>query len=728
MQVRAATTAVDVDGNGKHAIVVRNTGVSPPQLMIGRYANGQFAFTQTSDPGAAYRVVALADLDGNGKADLVFMNTTQFPTADVRVWPDFQSAGERLWRAVKPAWDVQAVADFDGDGQIDLVWRYLAPDPRDTGVSYIWFNTGVTAPVVRKRGGAPIAVPSNWTLLGTGDFNSDGAADMVYVSPQNQIRVLMATGARTCANYVSATIANGYSPVKVADFLGSTRGDVLVRNAGTGQNHLISMDARGVVLPPFVGNPDDPNASCTSTSQTLASTEVALPSADPTWSFYAAGDFNGDGRYDIAWKKPDGTLQVWLMTADPAQPIIVDNAGSAPSGFDVIQSGDNGPAAQFDVRVANGYSLGKFPPGKTVHVWSAANPFTQMLSSWSGDAATLLNEPSEWHTSFIMPGRGVNLTANLTTAPVTLQSTTFTGVTTRAKPVYYYFPSNPRGIILFLHGTGGDATFISKVETSPLVMAAVQQGFGVVSADAEEAVAGDLNNDGAIHWDTSVSANNIDFGNWNALLAAFQAQGAFTANTPKYAVGMSNGGSFSIALGALSAFGSAASFPQLRFAAVASYCSQGATPFAQNTTTPTAWFMCANDDNSEVSNTTAQSNYNIAKGRGIAAIFDLHPASPLYDQRFARVSGVSSSASAAIAGQFRTAGMVNADGYFSITSSQLSAQIAATPGAFPAYIALNATQRNDVQDQAHAMMATHQFYSDWAQRTLNFFKNPQTAQ
>jgi hypothetical protein len=323
-----------------------------------------------------------------------------------------------------------------------------------------------------------------------------------------------------------------------------------------------------------------------------------------------------------------------------------------------------------------------------------------------------------------MPRRSVNLTANIVSSPVALQQTSFTGTTTRAKRVYSYFPQSPRGVIVFLHGTGGDATYITKVETTPLVMAAVQQGFGVIGTEAEEVVAGDLNGDGAIHWDTTVNTTNVDLANLNLLLAAFQQQGAFTSSTPRYAVGMSQGGSFSILLGAVSGYGIAAAFPQLRFAAVASYCSQGATSSAQNTLTPTAWFMCANDDNPQVSNTTAQANFNIAAARGIASVFDLHPASPLYDQRFARVSGVSANTSAALAGEFRAARMVGSDGFFTVTSDQLTAQITATPAAFPTFIGLGATQRSDVLDQVHAMMATHQFYSDWAQRTLVFFKSP----
>ncbi|MBI3715364.1 MAG: peptidylprolyl isomerase [Betaproteobacteria bacterium] len=282
--------AIDIDGSGKHNIVLRNT-TGTPSMKVGRLVNGSFQFTTQEDPGANFRVVAAADLDGNGKSDLVFLDTTQNPLGDVRIWTDFAHASERLWRQVKQVWDVQVVGDLDGDGQADVVWRYLAPDPRDTGVSYIWFTNGTNAPVVRKRGGAPL----DWQLLGAADFNADGAADMVYISPANDVKILMATANRTCANISGGSITAGFTALKLADFSGSGRADILVHNPTTGQNAIRQMNATGLPLPAFTGNPDDSNANCTATDLSLAAANFNIPATDPTWQFYAAGDCNGDG-------------------------------------------------------------------------------------------------------------------------------------------------------------------------------------------------------------------------------------------------------------------------------------------------------------------------------------------------------------------------------------------------------------------------------------------------
>jgi FG-GAP repeat len=252
----------------------------------------------------------------------------------MQYWNDFSSSAAIFMRDVKPAWDVQVVGDMDGDGLGDMVWRFrgMSPNIDDQGVSYIWFTGtgGTSVAQVRKRGGAPLT----WTLLGAADLNGDRAADMVYVSPSNTMRVLMATPNRTCANLNGGSIPAGFTALKLADFAGSGRGDVLIRNAGTGEVSLIRLNALGLALPPYTGAPDDPNASCTSSTLSVVQSVVSLGTTDPSWTLYVTGDFNGDGVHDIVWRRPAGTLTVWLLPKAGSGGARVDiaSAGTAPAG------------------------------------------------------------------------------------------------------------------------------------------------------------------------------------------------------------------------------------------------------------------------------------------------------------------------------------------------------------------------------------------------------------
>ena len=284
---------VDLDGLGKSAIVVRST-TTTPQLQAGRYANNAFTFTVINDPGVNYRLLGANKIDAGSKSDLLFQNIITGDFGEASTWLDFDSSKQRLIRNVKRTWDVQAVGDLDGDGFGDLVWRYVVSESPDTGVSYIWFTKGAADPnatalnptnvdQVRKRGGAPLT----WKLLGAADINGDGAADMVYISPEGLIKVLMATPSRTCANLSAGSVPTGLTPLKFSNFSGDGRGDILYRNSVTGAVQLAKLNANGLNLPQYVGDAGDPNASCTASSLIVANTVVTLPTTTATWQLYA---------------------------------------------------------------------------------------------------------------------------------------------------------------------------------------------------------------------------------------------------------------------------------------------------------------------------------------------------------------------------------------------------------------------------------------------------------
>ncbi|MBI3715394.1 MAG: Ig-like domain repeat protein [Betaproteobacteria bacterium] len=332
-QYNAATPVIAglsvLQAAGAHEIRVRSAA---PQLQTGRLVNGAIVFTADVDPGPGNRLLGSFDIDGNNTSDLLYQNTTQGALGDVHTWRDFLQVNDQILRGVKLVWDVQALGDIDGDGLGDIVWRYTTPGTPDTGVSYVWFTNGSGVAEVRKRGGAPL----DWTLLGARDLNNDGAADMVYISPTSQIRVLMATAARSCANFAAGAIPAGFAALHLADYTGNRRGDILIRNATTGEVRLVALDASGVTLPPSTANPNDANASCTTTAATIANAPVVLPTVPTNWTYYASVDFNGDGIADIVWLLPDGSLTLWMMNSFGAPPTVTSNAGTAPVGFSVL--------------------------------------------------------------------------------------------------------------------------------------------------------------------------------------------------------------------------------------------------------------------------------------------------------------------------------------------------------------------------------------------------------
>ncbi len=378
-------------------------------------------------------------------------------------------------------------------------------------------------------------------------------------------------------------------------------------------------------------------------------------------------------------------------------------------------------APAFALTVTNGYGSGTYPVGSTVHVWAAVQPQDQLVTGWTGDAA-LLADPAEWHSTLVMPARDAAVSATIVDRPTTLTVSTFTGTTALAKTVRSHVPPNPRGLVLFLHGTGGSNAFIASTEAFYVALSALEKGYGVLGTEAEEAVAGDLDGNGKERSDAALTPTNVDFGNLNALVASLRSDGTIGPTTPLFAIGMSNGGSMAVSLGAIEGSAVAALYPELRFRAVVSHCADGRANAVAVTTTPTGWLLCGNDDNPEVDDDAAVANSAALASRGVPTFAALHAASPLYDERFTREPAVTLATSQALAAELRSAGFTGAGGFFTTPTDAIIAAMTNDPSLLPTFVSLAPGVRADVIDQVRAMQAEHQMFSDWAARAVAFFE------
>jgi hypothetical protein len=371
--------------------------------------------------------------------------------------------------------------------------------------------------------------------------------------------------------------------------------------------------------------------------------------------------------------------------------------------------------------IVGGFGAGAYPAGAVVHVWADVPPEARVMSGWTAAVpadTALLAEPDEWHTTITMPDHDVTITATAIAAPAAPTLRTYTGATARPKSAYVFAPAAaPRGLLLVLHGTGGAAAFGVGGEAGAVARRAVARGWWVVSPEAEEAVAGDLDGDGKARWNVAIAADNADLASLDALVVSLRAEAGLPDTAPNAVIGMSNGGGMAVALGAVSAL-AGASLPALRFAGVVAHCSSGRDGQVAATTTPTAFLACGNDDNDQVDNARTQENRDTLAARGVRTVYRAHPASPLFAQRFTRVVGVDAATSQAIYGDLTR--LLDAGGLFTVTSDALLAEVMAHPEKFPSLSALAARQRNGVLDQVRATMAAHQMYSDWAAYELAF--------
>ena len=368
------------------------------------------------------------------------------------------------------------------------------------------------------------------------------------------------------------------------------------------------------------------------------------------------------------------------------------------------------------VTVANGYGSGKYKTGDTVHIFSSAYTSSQLFDTWSSSDASLLNGKEEWHTWFIMPARNVSFTASIKNiSPVTLTLEQIMG-RDRLKPVYYFFPAGHKGFVLLLHGSGGSAqNFVTSYEYQQLIKDLVNDNFGVIVTEAEEATTGiDANGDGKLRWGTTPydSVTNVDYANIKIITDVFYTRGVTSRSKLRYSVGMSNGGNFSSYLSAL-----------YSYKAGVSYCAPSGAPIAAVSTTPLQFCMARFDNNENVGptgNANALTNSQTLTSRGICSKYYIQEHSPLYAERFARKGDITIAKSIALFNELKSKGFLNSKNYFIGFGDALTTAYQANPTSFPELNSLTVLQKLSVIEQIDLAVADHQMYSDYNRATLKF--------
>ncbi|MEN0065180.1 MAG: hypothetical protein AAGA48_23755 [Myxococcota bacterium] len=368
-------------------------------------------------------------------------------------------------------------------------------------------------------------------------------------------------------------------------------------------------------------------------------------------------------------------------------------------------------ASSFQLVVDGGYGGGHFAPGDVVTIWSGHDPNTSVVTGWEGDV-DWLDDPSEWTTTLTMPSADIAVTPRVVEVSWNPDETTYVGVNGDRRLIRQ-IPATPTGLLIALHGTGGSALFpVNNLPMTTLARAALDRGMGVVAPEAEEVAVGDLDANEKIRWDATPSAQTVDAQNVARMLDGLLDEGVIDEATPLYTVGMSNGGAMAFTLATL-----------LGGDAAAVYCASGREGLGDVSETPTSWWLCENDNNENVDNTKAVALHERLMARGVRTRLRSHPATPLHDERFARIDGINETQSRTIAQAIRQAELVDDDGLFTqeligpdLASALLKlepiAELAETPGLAGA-----------VFGEIQQMQADHKMFDDFAQQTLDFLQD-----
>ena len=182
-----------------------------------------------------------------------------------------------------PSWTEAGSGDFNGDGHADILWQ------NTNGQIALWNMNGTNI----IGGGVLSSNPGpSWKAVGTGDFNADGAADILFQNTNGQAAVWEIDGdAIIGGGAVSPNPGPGWTAVGTGDFNGDGHSDILWQNASSGQTAIWEMNGTSIIGGGTLGI-----------------------NAGPGWKAIGTGDFNGDGLSDILFQNTgNGQAAVWEM-------------------------------------------------------------------------------------------------------------------------------------------------------------------------------------------------------------------------------------------------------------------------------------------------------------------------------------------------------------------------------------------------------------------------------
>ncbi|MBX3437759.1 MAG: VCBS repeat-containing protein [Planctomycetaceae bacterium] len=289
-----------VVANSRNVKVDFDTSNAPTPVgtdsIVGRLSDGRVwiavsngtSFTNqvwtTWPAGINWQNMQVGDFTGDGKDDIAARDNE----GDWWVWTagasNFTAAewGGRWSTAV--TWNDVQTGDFNGDGRMDIVGR------AQSGAWYLAESTGSTFNI-RSIGGWSTNV--TWTDVNTGDFNGDGKTDIVGRASTGSWVILQSSPSASSFANVSAgawSTAVTWHDVRVGDFDNDGRDDVIGR-ASNGSWYVAFSTGSGFV------------------NKLAGAWSTAV-----TWHDARIGDFNGDGRMDIAARSSNGTWYVLQPT------------------------------------------------------------------------------------------------------------------------------------------------------------------------------------------------------------------------------------------------------------------------------------------------------------------------------------------------------------------------------------------------------------------------------
>ncbi|MBV9550597.1 MAG: VCBS repeat-containing protein, partial [Alphaproteobacteria bacterium] len=238
----------------------------------------------------------VSDVDNNGRSDLVFQEVS---TGNLQINEQPSGTLTPASGTIGSDWHAIGTGQFTPDAAgaaaraSSVLLQYTgAPGPASPGDMEI-----ITAGGTKTLLSSPTGTFTGWTAVSAGDFNGDGASDILLRNGSGGAEIAFLNGTAGAPVGTVDSIATVASPgtnwraVAAGDFNGDGKSDILWQNSVNKSVEVTLMDG----------------ASATDMAMWMGTTNLTA---------IGTGDFNGDGKSDILFQNTAGQAVIWYMNGD----------------------------------------------------------------------------------------------------------------------------------------------------------------------------------------------------------------------------------------------------------------------------------------------------------------------------------------------------------------------------------------------------------------------------
>ena len=352
-----ALVAGDFNNDGKPDLATANNNANSVSVLLG---NGDGSFQPKSDrvTGNSPISIAVGDFNGDGRPDLATANFISSGTASILLGNGDGSFQPKTDFAAGAGSRTIVVRDFNDDGKPDLA---IANQSGASVSTLLGNGDGSFQPSVAS------GVASDPQAMVASDFNSDGKSDLATVS-QTQHNVSVLLGRKLIGSPTSAAAgdfdADGRPDVAIANGSLDTLA-VFPSSGGPAQSIAVGRRPQTVAVGDVNGDGKPDLASANLGDGAVSGTvSVALNdgsggflpattiSVSQTPASLAFGDFNGDGKADLAVVCPSCWVLVVLI-GDGTGAFTALTPVSLPGAALSVTTGDFNGDGRLDLAAAN---------------------------------------------------------------------------------------------------------------------------------------------------------------------------------------------------------------------------------------------------------------------------------------------------------------------------------------------------------------------------------------